>query len=274
MEESRIKYLEVVASEIRKDIVKMVGVARSGPLDLPLALSDLLVYLYWEELVVLPAHSSREDRDRLLVGVEDAAPAVYAVLAARGFFDREELWHYRRLGAMLQSTPDYKRTPGIDAPCLNSGEIAIASSLAQAVRKIDSKPRVFCLALLSECSENNFIDEVKRSASQNLSNLYLLLLCDARAEDFSETIVKRSNELKAEGWNVFTADGKDFVSMENVFASAEQNSERPVAFFMLLYTAKGFSFIDAVQSKNPGSMSMGDMDQALEELEGNINDQQ
>ena len=175
---------------------------------------------------------------------------------------------------MLQSTPDYKRTPGIDAPCLNSGEIAIASSLAQAVRKIDSKPRVFCLSLLSECSENNFIDEVKRSASQNLSNLYLLLLCDARAEDFSETIVKRSNELKAEGWNVFTADGKDFVSMENVFASAEQNSERPVALFMLLYTAKGFSFIDAVQSKNPGSMSMGDMDQALEELEGNINDQQ
>ena len=274
MEESRIKHLEAVASEIRKDIVKMVGVARSGPLDLPLALSELLVYLYWEELVVLPGHASREDRDRLLVGVEDAAPAVYAVLAARGFFDREELWHYRRLGAMLQSTPDYKRTPGVDAPCLNSREIAMASSLAQTVKEMDSRPRVYCLSFASECLDADFISEVRRSAYRQLSNLRLLLLCDARADDFSETIVRYSNILKSEGWDVFTTDGKDFSSMENTFASVEQSTKRPAAVFVLLYTVKGFSFINAVQSKNLGSMSMGDMDQALEDLEGNVNEQQ
>ena len=118
MDNKRIEELKSIAAEVRKDVLRMVGLARSGPFETSISAAGLLVYLYWEELLLIPSEPSRRDRDRFITDIPAAIPALYAVLARRGFFEREHLWHYRRLGAMLQALPDFKRTPGIDAPCL------------------------------------------------------------------------------------------------------------------------------------------------------------
>ena len=101
MDDKRIEELKSIAAEVRKDILRMVGLARSGPFETSISAADLLVYLYWEELLLVPAEPRREDRDRFVTDIPAAVPALYAVLARRGFFEREHLWHYRRLGAML-----------------------------------------------------------------------------------------------------------------------------------------------------------------------------
>ena len=118
MDDKRIEELKNISAEVRKDVLRMVGMARSGPYETPLAIASLLVYLYWEELALIPSEPRREDRDRFVLGMPRAVPALYAALARRGFFEREHLWHYRRLGAMLQALPDFRRIPGLDAPCL------------------------------------------------------------------------------------------------------------------------------------------------------------
>ncbi len=73
-----------------------------------------------EEMLLLAHTPKRNDRDRFILGTEDGVPALYSILARRGYYGREELWNYRRLGAMLQALPDFRRTPGIDAPCVTS----------------------------------------------------------------------------------------------------------------------------------------------------------
>ena len=272
MEQERIDFLHSVAGEVSKDIVRMVGVARSGPLALPLVLVDILVYLYWEELVILPSKPKREDRDRLVFGIQDFSPALYAVLAFRGYFDREELWHYRRLGAMLQAMPDFKRTPGIDAPCVvSSPELFLAAPLASSLPAYcGTQPRVVCMSLLCDFDDASFMPEAKRIAEQGVSNLILIVI-------FGESCGFHSTEERAKqcmsalssiGWETAVVDGHNFSDMESAFGTLNYEERSPKALFIATRNASKFSFVRNANTKLQGCMSIEDMDQALEELEG------
>ena len=182
MENTRINELEKIAAEVRKDIVRMVGLARSGLIELPLLISDVLVYLYWEEMLLLAGSPSRKDRDRFVFGAEDGVPALYAILARRGYYEREQLWHYMRLGAMLQALPDFRRIPGIDAPLVTSGtELAIASGLACSLRKEGLGSRVFCFLEEKDCLGKDFMLEAEMCAGYGLDNITLISVCKDKA---------------------------------------------------------------------------------------------
>ena len=130
MKTSQRRELERIALEVRKDIVRMTGVSRSGHLDSSLSVVDILVFLYWKVLRIRPDEPLWPERDRLVFSKDHACPALYSVLARRGFFERDELWNFRRLGAMLQGRPEHARTPGVDAPGGSRGmAIGIANGL-------------------------------------------------------------------------------------------------------------------------------------------------
>lgn len=262
MEKSRKEELLSLSSEIKKDIVRMVGVAHSGPLEMPLAISELLVYLYWEELLVVADDPSREDRDRVLIGIADGVPALYAALARRGYFEREELWHYRRLGAMLQALPDFRRVPGVDAPCITaSSELHVAAALAESLKESTMEARVFCLLDAHTSGTPDFILEVKRAAEKKLGSLIVLFILSGQ-----ENAAALFTEY---GWSVFSADGHSFEELEEVFARMPHNDGLPKAVLVDIKNGRGISFVEAEQSKPVGPLSVEDMDQALEELEGN-----
>lgn len=127
--------LAELASAVRRDIVRMIGVARSGHLASSLSIVDILVWLYWEVLSLRPEEPAWEDRDRFVLGKGHGCPALYSVLANRNFFPREELWSYRRLGAMLQGFPEVRRTPGVDAPGGSLGQgLGLANGISLALR--------------------------------------------------------------------------------------------------------------------------------------------
>lgn len=272
MEQDRMDFLHSIAGEVSKDIVRMVGVARSGPLALPLVSVDILVYLYWEELVILPSKPKREDRDRLVFGIQDFSPAIYAVLARRGYFDREELWNYRRLGAMLQAAPDFKRTPGIDAPCVGSSpELFLAAPLASSLPSFcDTQPRVVCLSLLSDFEDESFMDEARRIAESEVSNLILVVIYGESCglQSTHDRAERYMSDLAALGWETSFVDGHNFGEMESVFSSLNNNILSPKAVFVGTRNASKFSFVRNANTKLQGCMSIEDMDQALEELEG------
>ncbi|HPX03779.1 MAG TPA: transketolase [Synergistaceae bacterium] len=270
MENTRINELEKIAAEVRKDIVRMVGLARSGLIELPLLISDVLVYLYWEEMLLLAGSPSRKDRDRFVFGAEDGVPALYAILARRGYYEREQLWHYMRLGAMLQALPDFRRIPGIDAPLVTSGtELAIASGLACSLRKEGLGSRVFCFLEEKDCLGKDFMLEAEMCAGYGLDNITLISVCKDKAGTDPGSYPESMGRLKTYGWDIFETDGNDFGSMEKVFSEADCGSGRPAAVYAKVSNGRGLSFAgdDAPKIK----MSMETMERALEELEGKTN---
>ena len=143
MDSARRGELEKIALEVRKDVLRMLGVAHAGGFKKVAGVVDILVYLYWECMNVFPTERNRQDRDRFVLGKVVAAPALYACLAKCGYFSRDELWSYGRLGATLQGFADI-RTPGVDAPWCHGGGIGIACGIAQSFGR-EGQQRVFCL---------------------------------------------------------------------------------------------------------------------------------
>ena len=273
MEITRINELKQIASEVRKDIVRMVGVARSGPLDFPLLISDILVYLYWEEMLLLAESPRRNDRDRFFLGTEEGVPALYSVLAKRGYFDREELWHYRRLGAILQALPDFRRTPGIDAPCVTSGtELSIAAGFAESLGREKNNVRIFCLLEEKECTSVDFLLEAARCGKRNISNIIVIIVCkNIEASNVPDIHTSCRESLYEYGWRVFDMEGCDFASMEKIFNCLNSGPAQPAAVFASMRNGRGISFVDAGAGGAKKTLSTEAMDRVLEELEGRSN---
>lgn len=269
MDSVRIEALKTLASDVRKDIVRMVGVARSGSIETPLSMTDVFVYLYCEAMTIEPENHLGKDRDRFLLGMSAAVPALYAVLARSGYFDREELWHYKRLGAMLLPLPDFGRIPGIDAPCLLSAcEISLVFGLAESLRMDGFDRRIFCLIGKDECLDRDFWPLVKIIAEEGLYTVVLLLAVPSAGQkaeaDCAEAYARRFTE---NGWEVSFANGHDFADMERAFGGFDPNALKPKAVFVSTLIGKGLSFSQKQRAQYTKLMSLQEMDRALEELE-------
>ena len=106
--------LKKVANEVRKGIVTGVHAAKSGHPGGSLGAADIMTYLYFEEMNVDPADPRKADRDRFVLSKGHCAPGLYAVLAERGFFPKEDLETLRHIGSHLQGHPNMNDTPGVD----------------------------------------------------------------------------------------------------------------------------------------------------------------
>jgi transketolase len=242
--------LEKVALEVRKDVVRMLGVAHASGLSRALAIVDILVYLYWEYMSVWPSERNRPDRDIFVMGKGSAAPALYACLARLGFFSRDELWSYGRLGAMLQGYPDV-RTPGVDAPGgSRGGGIGLASGLALSLRMDGLGARVFCLMDDEEMCSGAAWESISSVGSDRLGNVVLIV--DSNTEDGGT-----SRRLEAFGWDAVSADGNDFCSIECALVGMDRESPRPKA--LVVRTAGN--------GEESSPMSRDDMDNVLSLLE-------
>jgi transketolase len=209
MNEIRRDELGKTALEVRKDVVRMFGVAGAGGFPRALGIADVLVYLYWEYMKVFPGERGRPERDRFVLGKGTAVPALYACLARRGFFRRDELWNYGRLGAMLQGYPDI-RTPGIDAPWgPYGGAIALASGISMSLRMEGVAARVFCLTGEDEIFYGEALESLF-SLSKDPDGVVLIV-------DSGSGGKRAARCLEGAGLQVSFADGHDFFSMEAVF---------------------------------------------------------
>ena len=102
------------AKDIRIDIIREVHAAASGHPGGSLSAADIITYLYFAEMNIDPKDPNKKDRDRFVLSKGHAAPALYAALAEKGYFPKEELLNLRKIGCMLQGHPDRKKIPGVD----------------------------------------------------------------------------------------------------------------------------------------------------------------
>ena len=131
--------LSKIANEVRKGVIKSTHAAKSGHPGGSLSVTDIMTYLYFEEMNVDPKNPQMADRDRLVLSKGHVAPALYATLAEKGFFPKEDLLTLRHVGSYLQGHPDMKGIPGVDMSSGSLGQgVSCAAGMALAA-KLDNK---------------------------------------------------------------------------------------------------------------------------------------
>ena len=257
-----------IAQEIRKDVVRMSSVARAAGVDASLSLVDVIVYLYWGFFNIDPKEPHFSGRDRFILGDMDGCSALYAVLARYGFFDREQLWCYLRLGAVLQGTPDI-RTPGIDAPATAHGFAAgIAVGMARELQAKGSMGRVVCLL-----NREQLFEEIVQNAFRSASMCRLgrmMFIITTNNPDEKEPLEYPSwltEEMGGLGVKPFFLDGHSFSSLESFFSGVDWEDCRPKMLILHTRLGKGLPFIESNSQQYKRMLTMSESDLALSILE-------
>ena len=156
--------LQKTANEIRKSIVTAVHSAKAGHPGGSLSAADIFTYLYFEELNIDPKNPKMADRDRFVLSKGHTAPGLYAALAERGFFPKEDLVTLRHTGSYLQGHPDMKHIPGVDMSSGSLGQgLSVAVGMA-AAGKFDKKFEAFNFHTIN--INGNDFDEIRAAFAE------------------------------------------------------------------------------------------------------------
>lgn len=249
MTQEEVEFLRNKALKVRSHIIRMIAEAGSGHPGGSLSATDVLVSLYFKVMNLDPSRPDWPDRDRFVLGKGHACPALYAVLAERGFFGVEELLTLRKLGSRLQGHPDAKKTPGVEASTGSLGQgLSIACGMALA-GKIDRKSyRVYALLGDGEIQEGQVWEAAMAASHYRLDNLTAILdhnglQIDGRVEEVM-SVEPVQDKWKAFGWHVLTVDGHSFEDILEGFKKARTLKGRPTMVIAKTVKGKGVPFME------------------------------
>lgn len=263
--------LKEQAKEIRKDIVTMIGQAKSGHPGGSLSAAEIVTYLYFEEMNVDPANPGWEDRDRFVLSKGHAAPVLYAALARRGFFPVEELSTLRKIGSHLQGHPDMRKVLGVD---LSTGSLGTGFSAATGIAmacKLDKKENyVYTLLGDGELQEGQVWEAAMSAAHYKLDNLIAFVDNNGLQIDGNIDDVLSPNPIDAKfaafGWHVLTIDGHDFQQIAAAVAAAKTEKGRPTMIVAKTVKGKGVSYMENQAGWHGSAPSEEQVTAALAEL--------
>lgn len=268
------KQLEITAAKVRMGVIEGTFNAKSGHPGGSLSICDLMTYLYWVKMNVDPKNPDMEQRDRFVLSKGHCAPALYSVLAEKGFFDKEELKSLRHIGALLQGHPCI-HIPGVDMSSGSLGQgISVACGMALAGKTSNADYKVYTVLGDGEIEEGQVWEAAMFAAHYKLDNLVAVVDNNGLQIDGAITEVCSpepiTDKFAAFGWHVITMDAHDFDSIEKAFDEAEKISGKPVAIIQKSVKGKGVSFMENKCSWHGTAPNKEQYDQAMEELNARI----
>lgn len=272
MTEEKLLVLKETAREVRRGILTEVHAAKSGHPGGSLSVADIITYLYSEILRVDPHNPGWEDRDRLVLSKGHTCPALYAMLAERGFFPKEELSTFRAVGSRLQGHPDMKKAPGIDFSAGSLGQgVSAAAGMALAGKLSGKNYRVYAILGDGEIEEGQVWEAAMFAAHYKLDNFCLIvdnndLQIDGRIGDVCSPY-PIDEKFRAFGFEVFCTDGHDFTALEKVFTAALSVSGKPVAVIAKTVKGKGVSYMEDQAGWHGKAPSDAEYERGMKELE-------
>jgi len=273
----KYKELENIASKLRVDIIKMLKESKSGHPGGSLSACEILTALYFKEMNVDSSNPDWPERDRFVLSKGHAAPVLYAALAEKGYFPKEELMKLRKIDSMLQGHPDMKGTPGVDMTTGSLGQgLAAANGMALA-GKIDNKNyRVYALVGDGEVQEGMIWEAAMLAAHYQLDNLTVFLDHNGLQIDGSNKEVMNiepiDEKFRAFGWHIINIDGHSFEEIINAIEEAKNTKGKPTMIIAKTVKGKGVSFMENEAGWHGKAPSEEETVKALEELGGVIND--
>ena len=241
--------LKKVANEVRKGIVTGVHAAKSGHPGGSLGAADIMTYLYFEEMNVDPADPRKADRDRLVLSKGHCAPGLYAVLAERGFFPKEDLETLRHIGSHLQGHPNMNDTPGVDMSTGSLGQGASTAAGAALGNKIDGRTNhVFCVIGDGEADEGQVWESFQFAYAHKLDNLIYFIDKNGYQLDGPTDDILAHGDLakKAESFGLYTQeiDGHDVQAIYDAIQNAYAKKGVPSCIVLDTCKGKGATFAE------------------------------
>ena len=268
-----LKLLEEKARMIRKEVVRLTDIAGSGHYGSAFSIAEMLSALYYKLLNVDPGNPQWAERDRFLLGKGHAAIALFPVLADLGFFDKEVLDTYTRLGSPLGDHPDMKKVPGADFTSGSIGHnLSVSVGMGLGLRYRGSGARIVCMMGDGEQNEGQVWEAAASAAHFGLTNVVGIVdrnaVCsDGRTEDIMN-MEPLADKWKAFGWEVVhLSDGHDLAMVVDTFGQVLGDPrEAPTVILADTVAGKGVSFMENTWQWHLGFLGPNDRDRALAEL--------
>ena len=246
MKECNYIQLKERALELKREVIKMVGIGNAGHIGGSFSLAEILAALYFHKLRHDPQNPDWEDRDRVVFSKGHAAVIQYAALALCGYFPKEELGKLKQLGARLQGHPDKLTTPGIEANTGSLGQgLSISCGMAAAA-KVDKKDsKTYGIVGDGEQCEGQIWEAAMAAANFKLDNLVAIV--DKNKLMATGPIVDRFDnnpvvdKWKAFGWHVIEIDGHDIEQVVKALDDADEVKGKPTV--IIAHTIKGKGFL-------------------------------
>ena len=264
--------LAIIANKVRKNALTGIFNAASGHPGGSLSIADLLTLLYFEVMNVDPKNPKNPQRDRFVLSKGHTAPALYSVLAERGFFPTEDIKTLRNIDSYLQGHPDMNKVPGVDMSTGSLGQgVSAAGGMALAA-KLDNKDyRVYTVLGDGELEEGQVWEQAMFAAHYNLDNLTAFI--DFNGLQIDGDITKVMNptpidkKFEAFGWHVIVTDAHDFDKLESAIAEAKATKDKPTAIIMKSVKGKNVSFMENNPAWHGAAPNEEQYNQAISELD-------
>jgi len=266
-----IEDLQNIATEIRRDVIKMIEAAGSGHAAGSLGMAEIFATLYFAVMNHDPKNPSWEERDRLIVSNGHVCPAQYAAMAHAGYFSLAKLKTYSKLNSPLQGHPERERLPGIETTAgpLGCG-LAQAAGIAYAARMDEARFRVFCITSDGEHDEGNHWEAVLFAAKNKLASLTLIvdrnnIQIEGHTED-TMPLEPLKEKYEAFNWHVLDIDGHNCEEVVDAIGHARAVYEKPTVIIAHTIPGKGVDFMEWNSSWHAKAPNNEEMKIALKQL--------
>ena len=279
MDAKRATELAIIANRVRKDALTGVYNAGAGHPGGSLSIADVLTYLYFEEMNIDPKNPKMESRDRFVLSKGHTAPALYGVLAERGYFPVEDCATLRKIDSYLQGHPVLDKVPGVDMSTGSLGQgVCVAGGMALAA-KLDKKAyRVYSILGDGELEEGQVWEQAMFAPHYKLDNFTIFV--DNNGLQIDGDITKVMNptpidkKFEAFGWNVIKIDAHNYDEIEAAVEAAKACKGKPTAVIMKSVKGKNVSFMEnqaawhgTAPNKEQYEQAISELDQKIAELE-------
>ena len=267
--------LEQKARETRKLILKMIYKAQSGHPGGSFSATEILTTLYFKIMNIDPENPSWVDRDRFILSKGHACPVLYATLALRGYFPKEDTETLRCLGSKCQGHPDMNKLEGLDASTGALGEgLSIGVGMAM-IGKLDKKKNnIYVMIGDGESQEGQIWEAAMSAAKYQLDNLIVFTDYNKIQVDGFVKEVMPIEPLKDKwisfGWDIQEIDGHNIEQIITSVNKAKQQKGKPNMIIANTIKGKGVSFMENTPKWHSGTLKEEEYAIAMKELEENI----
>ena len=249
MKINNISELKKIANEVRIGIIEEVYNAQSGHPGGSLSIADILTVLYFNEMNIDEKKPNMPNRDRLVLSKGHASPALYSVLANRGFFEKDKLKTFRKIDSNLQGHPDKNKVKGVDMTTGSLGQgLSAANGMALAGKLNKSNYRVYCILGDGELEEGQIWEAAMTSHHYKLDNLCVIvdnnnLQIDGKVEDVMN-IYPIVDKFKSFGFETIQIDGHNITQIMEALGQARKIKGKPTVIIAKTIKGKGVSYME------------------------------
>lgn len=276
---SKTEELKRIASQVRRDIIRMVHSAKSGHPGGSLSSTEIMTALYFNVMKHNPSEWKRDAKgyDAFILSAGHLAPVYYSVLARSGYFDTKELGTLRQFGSRLQGHPcTEKGLPGVFQPSGSLGQgLSAAAGIALAKKMDKENNRVYVLLGDGECEEGQIWEAAMFSVNHGLDNLIAIMDWNNQQIDGKVSDVAGIKDYepiwKAFGWETIVCDAHDFDSLLPAFKKAQQ-AGHPAIILAKSNMGQGVDFMCGTHKWHGKAPSDEQAAAALAQLEETLGD--